>query len=70
MTKTSTTTAKATPAQTLIAAGYTKIRATDECGEALSNSGSSLNGLACIKRAVWAKDGEPDRCAQHAILFI
>jgi len=58
-----------TAAETLAQRGWTRVRAEgNECGEALTNSGRRLNGLACEKGAVWAKDGEPTRCAQHALL--
>lgn len=58
-----------TNTERLIAAGWTKIRATDECGEAIVTRGN-LEGLACIKRAVWTTEDQPARCAQHAALFL
>lgn len=57
-----------TAAETLAQRGWVRVRAEGECGEALTNSGRRLNGLACEKGAVWAKPGEATRCAQHALL--
>lgn len=55
-----------TNTEKLIRAGWTKVRATDECGQAIVSRGK-LNGLACIKRANW-KRGNVELCTQHAIL--
>ena len=56
-----------TLADRLTAAGWFKVRASSECGEALVASGTSLNGLACKKSATWHKEGQERRCAQHAL---
>lgn len=58
-----------TNTEKLIAAGWTRQRATDECGEAITTR-RDLIGLACGKGATWVKDGEPARCAQHALLVV
>lgn len=56
-----------TMTERLIAAGYSRKRATVECGEAITTR-RGYTGLACGKGGRWAKGGEPDRCAQHALL--
>ncbi len=56
-----------TTAAKLTTAGWVKVRSAGECGEAITTR-SSLIGLACIKRAVWSKPGQPAMCAQHALL--
>lgn len=55
-----------TNTEKLLQAGWTKTRRTDECGQAIVTRGN-LEGLACIKSAVWAR-GSLTLCAQHALL--
>lgn len=56
-----------TNTEKLTAAGWTKIRSTQECGQAIVTRGN-LYGLACGKGANWSKTGSPELCAQHALL--
>lgn len=59
-----------TNTEKLIEAGWTKVKSRNECGEAITTR-SGLIGLACEKRGAWIKkEGDPERCAQHAAALL